>query len=279
MVRQRLSPGPSPICESEHSAEVANELLEVGYARFAVLVVTADDFDARSGTGQLEKPPPRHHLDRRHTKHQPRLAHSGHRLRVLAGDRDAGGGPETPDRRDENGRRGTQPLNLGAGNCESPAPASSHTHAATVATIAVDNYSTALPAQCAVRATQQAGRAGDSSRAAVLSPSCDETACRVDPIQQRSTRHSTSRQAGSLLHRRLEVGPDNARYGGAQKSDGLLEGNLLSAAIGGLQVDDDRPSSRHTGSSQVCEQLPPSLRGCPAADDDTARLSRCKCLD
>jgi hypothetical protein len=182
MVRQRLSPGPSPICESEHSAEVANELLEVGYARFAVLVVTADDFDARSGTGQLEKPPPRHHLDRRHTKHQPRLAHSGHRLRVLAGDRDAGGGPETPDRRDENGRRGTQPLNLGAGNCESPAPASSHTHAATVATIAVDNYSTALPAQCAVRATQQAGRAGDSSRAAVLSPSCDETARRVDPM-------------------------------------------------------------------------------------------------
>jgi hypothetical protein len=75
-------------------------MLEVDDARLAALVLTADDPDAHSGTDQLQKPSRRHHLDRRHTKHQPRLAHSGHRLRVLAGDRDAGGGPTPPDRRD-----------------------------------------------------------------------------------------------------------------------------------------------------------------------------------
>jgi hypothetical protein len=75
-------------------------MLEVDDARLAALVLTADDPDAHSGTDELQEPSRRHHLDGRHTQRQPRIAHPRRRFRVLAGDRDAGGGPTSPDRRD-----------------------------------------------------------------------------------------------------------------------------------------------------------------------------------
>jgi hypothetical protein len=140
---------------------------EVGDARFAVLVPTADDPDAHSGTDQLEEPPGRHHLDRRHAKRQPGLAHSGQRLRVPAGDRDADGGPVPPDGRDQNGCRSTQSFNLGAWKRESGAPANRHTYPTPAASIAVDDHSTRLPTQRPVRASQNTGRAGCSFRAPI----------------------------------------------------------------------------------------------------------------
>jgi hypothetical protein len=59
----------------------------------------------------------------------------------------------------------------------------------------------------------------------------------------------------------------------------LLEGDLFSAAIRGLQVNDLCSSGWYTGSPQACEQFLPSLRGRPTTDDDTPRLRGCKCIN
>ena len=182
MVRQHLSPGPSPICESEHSSEVADEIARGRRRAFS---------QSSSSQPMTLTPAPAPTSWRSH----PAVTIS------IDGTRSTSHGSPTrgtdfecwqaiampvadPRRRIAATRTAAaalSPSNLGARKRESPAPASSHTHAATVAAIAVDNYSTGLPTQCAVRASQQTGRAGDSSRAAVRSPNCDETACRVDP--------------------------------------------------------------------------------------------------
>jgi hypothetical protein len=132
--------------------EGADETLEIAGAGLAVLVLATEDPDVHSGTDELQDPPRRHHLDRRHPKHQPGLPNQGHRLSVATDDRDADDGPVPPGDRAKNCGSGAQSFELGARKHERGVPTASHTCPAARAAIAVDDHSTALLTQRPVRA-------------------------------------------------------------------------------------------------------------------------------
>ncbi len=135
-------------------------MLEIGDTLFAVLVLTADDPDAHSGTDQLEEPPGRHHLDRRHTKSEPRLAHAGRPVRTC---RQAIATPVADLRADRAATRtaaaALNPSTSAPGRAKAPLRhAATHTPQPVAAT-AVDNDPTG-------RATAMPLRAGQCARCA-----------------------------------------------------------------------------------------------------------------
>ena len=112
------------------------------------------------------------------------------------------------------------------------------------------------------------------TRAAVRSPDGEETARRVDSTQQRPAGHPSYRQAGPLPHRHLDVGTCDSCHRRTQERDRLLERDRCAAAFRGLQVDERDPTGWYTSSPQAREQLPPTVRGCPATDDYAPGLGR-----